>query len=124
MFSSRNVHAKLNKYFPVNVFSNLLSPAEAVRNLSVWFDSDFSFSCHVRNTCKACFAQEGILSDSQGISCVMVLFWLQIIWLEADLTRVIPCLEVSLLLTFTNSSVQKSLARIVANTKYSHIAPV
>ena len=31
------------------------SPAEAIRNLGVWFDSDFSFSCHVRNICKACF---------------------------------------------------------------------
>ena len=43
----------LSKFFPVNILGNLFSPAEAVRNLGVWFNSDFPFSC--RNTCKACF---------------------------------------------------------------------
>ena len=47
--------AKLSKFFPVNILGNLLSPVEAVRNFGVWFDSDFAFSYHVRNTCKACF---------------------------------------------------------------------
>ena len=55
LFGSKNVRTKLGKFFPVNILGTLLSPAEAIRNLGVWFDSDFSFSCHVRNICKACF---------------------------------------------------------------------
>ena len=34
-----------------------LHPTESVRNLGVWFDSDFSFSKHVQNVCKGCFSQ-------------------------------------------------------------------
>ena len=55
LFCSKNVRRKLGKFFPVNILGTLLSPAEAIGNLGVWFDSDFSFSCHVRNICKACF---------------------------------------------------------------------
>ena len=33
---------KLNKSFPVNILGNFLSPVGAVRNLGVWFESDFS----------------------------------------------------------------------------------
>ena len=33
------------------------SPTKSVRNLGVWFDSDFSFSKHVQNVCKSCFIQ-------------------------------------------------------------------
>ena len=60
LFVSRNVRTKLSTFFPVNMLVNLLSPADVVRNLGVWFDSDFSFSCHVRNICKACFFISGI----------------------------------------------------------------
>ena len=55
LFGSKNVRTKLGKFFPVNILGTLLSPAEAIRNLGVWFDSYFPFSCHVRNICKACF---------------------------------------------------------------------
>ena len=48
---------KLNKSFPVNILSNFFSPVGAVRNLDVWFDSDFSFSRQVQNISKSCFAQ-------------------------------------------------------------------
>ena len=61
--------------FPVNIVGNLLSSAEVVRNIGVWFDLVVSFPCHVRNTCKACFIS-GILSNSEGTSSVMLLFWL------------------------------------------------
>ena len=55
-----------------------------------------------------------------------LLYWLETPWLEAVLTTVIPCLEVSLLLIFAGSSGdQNFLAGIVANTtKYPHITPV
>ena len=48
---------KLNKSFPVNILGNFLSPAEAVRNLGVWFESDVFFLRHVQDICKSCFAQ-------------------------------------------------------------------
>ena len=53
LFGSRTVHTKLSKFFPVNILGNLFSSAEAIRILDVWFDSDFSFLCHVRNISKA-----------------------------------------------------------------------
>ena len=28
--------------FPINILGTLLLPADAIRNLGVWFDSDFS----------------------------------------------------------------------------------
>ena len=41
LFGSRAVCTKLlHKFFPVNVLGNLLSPAEAIRNLGVWSESD------------------------------------------------------------------------------------
>ena len=30
---------------------------DAVKNLGVWFDSDFSLSKHVQNVCKSCFVK-------------------------------------------------------------------
>ena len=41
LFGSKNIRTKLGKFFPVNILGSLLSPAEAIRNLGVWFDSDF-----------------------------------------------------------------------------------
>ena len=57
VFGSKSQHKKPNYSFPVNILGTLISPIDAVRNLGVWFDSDFSFSCHVTKVCKACFAQ-------------------------------------------------------------------
>ena len=54
VFGSKSQREKLNHSFPVNILGNLISPVDAVRNLGVWFDSDFS--CHVMKVCKACFA--------------------------------------------------------------------
>ena len=56
VFASKSQHDKFNRSFSVNILHNLISPVDAVRNLGVWFDSDFSFSCHVMKVCKACFA--------------------------------------------------------------------
>ena len=55
LFTSRTICTKFSMFFPGNILGNLISPAEVIRNLGTWFDSDFSFSCHVRNICKACF---------------------------------------------------------------------
>ena len=62
---SKSQRGKLNHSFPVNILGNLISPVDAVRNLGVWFDSDFSFSCHVIKVCKACFAS--VSEDSEDI---------------------------------------------------------
>ena len=56
VFGSKSQREKLNHSFPVNILGNLISPADVVRKLGVWFDSDFSFSCHVMKVCKVCFA--------------------------------------------------------------------
>ena len=34
-----------------------MHPAVVVKNLSVWFDANFSFDDHVRNICKTCLIQ-------------------------------------------------------------------
>ena len=54
---------KFNTFFQVHILSNFLSSADLIRNLGVWFDSDFSFSRHIQNTCKSCFAQIWDLKD-------------------------------------------------------------
>ena len=58
IFSSKLHREKLNKSFPVNILDNFLSPVRVVRNLGIWFDSEFFFFLrHVQNICKSCFAQ-------------------------------------------------------------------
>ena len=54
---SKKQRERLNVCFPIDIFGNPLHPTESVRNLGVWFDSDFSFSKHVQNVCKSCFIQ-------------------------------------------------------------------
>ena len=97
IFGPRTVHTKLNKFFPVNIHDNLLSPAEAVRNFCVWFDSDIPYFAMLKIPVRLFFISR-ILSDSEGISRMMLLFLL--LWLKDLLTTVIPCLEVSLLFIF------------------------
>ena len=48
---------KISSHFPVSILCSLLHPVYSVRNLGLWFDAEFSFSEHVKRTCKACFLQ-------------------------------------------------------------------
>ena len=57
IFRSKSQQKKLNPFFPVNILGESLIPSDAVKNLGVWFDSDFSFTKHVKNVCKLCFIQ-------------------------------------------------------------------
>ena len=57
IFGSKLLHEKLKSFLPVNILSNPLHPVKVVKNLGVWFDSDFSFSRHVQSVCKSCFVQ-------------------------------------------------------------------
>ena len=64
VFSSKRQRNKLKAYFPSTILGSPLCPAEPVKNLGVWFDSDFSMSKHVQNVCKSCFVQ---LSDFRHV---------------------------------------------------------
>ena len=123
LFGSGNVRTKLSKFFPVNILGNLLSPVDAIKNLGVWFDSDFSFSCHVRNTCKASFRDlkrlRGYLTREAALLAANALVGSRLDYCNS-LFRGLSALDIQRL-----QCVQNSLARIVANTtKYSHITPV
>ena len=126
VFGSKSQREKLNQSFPVNILGNLISPTDAVRNLGVWFDSDFSFSCHVRKVCKACFAHvrdlkrlRGHLTHEATLMAANALVGSQLDYCNS-LFRGLSALDLRKL-----QCVQNSLARIVANTtKYSHITPV
>ena len=57
VFGSKAQRQKISSHFPVSILGSLLHPVDSVRNLGVWFDADFSFSEHIKRTCKACFLQ-------------------------------------------------------------------
>ena len=57
LFGSKKQIERLNACFPIDILGNPLHPTESVRNLGVWFDSDFSFPKHIQNVCKGCFSQ-------------------------------------------------------------------
>ena len=57
VFGSKAQGQKISSHFPVSILGNLLHLVDSVRNLDVWFDAEFSFSEHVKRTCKACFLQ-------------------------------------------------------------------
>ena len=67
VFGSKSQREKPNHSFPVDILGNLISPVDAVRNLGLWFDSDFSFSCYVMKVCKLVLLMSRILSDSKDI---------------------------------------------------------
>ena len=55
IFGSKRQRDKLKACFPVDILDSLLCPVESFKNLSVWFNSDFSLSKNVQNVCKICF---------------------------------------------------------------------
>ena len=57
IFSSKRQRDKLKACFPNDILGSPLCPVNSVRNLGVWFDSDFSLSVHVQNVCKSCFVK-------------------------------------------------------------------
>ena len=57
VFGSKAQRKKISSYFPVSILGSFLHPVDSVRNLGVWFDADFSFTEHVKMTCKVCFLQ-------------------------------------------------------------------
>ena len=57
IFGSKRQRDKLKACFPIDILGNSLCPSDSVKNLGVWFDSDFSLSKHVQNVCKSCFVK-------------------------------------------------------------------
>ena len=57
IFGSKRQRDKLKACFPIDILGNSLCPADSVKNLGVWFNSDFSLSKHVQSVCKSCFVK-------------------------------------------------------------------
>lgn len=126
IFGSKTQRENLEKFLPVNILDELLTPSDVVKNLGVWFDSDFSFSKHIQSVCKMCFLQ---MRDLRRVR--------QYLTKEAAL--LVANALVGSKLDYCNSlfrslsvadlrklqCIQNSLARIVCSVKkYSHITPI
>ena len=126
LFGCKKQRKRLNAGFPINILGNPLHPTESVRNLGVWFDSDFPFSKHVQNVCKGCFSQLRYFRNIRQ-------------FLTQDAAVSVANAFVSSRLDYCNSlfrslskvnlhrlqSIQNSAARIVTNScKYTRIIPV
>ena len=126
IFGSKRQRDKLKACFPIDILGNSLCPADSVKNLGVWFESDFSLSKHVQNVCKSCFVK---LSDFRHVRQ----------FLTHDVSVLVANALVSSRLDYCNSlfrslskfnlrklqCIQNSAARIVSNTsRYTSITPV
>ena len=126
VFGSKRQRDKLQAQFPSTILGSPLYRAEWVKNLGVWFDSDFSMSKYVQNICKSCFAQ---LRDFRHVRR----------FLTHDASVPVANALVSSRLEYCNSlfrslskfnlrklqCIQNSAARIVSNTsRYTSITPV
>ena len=126
IFGAKSQQEKFNPFFPVNILGESLIPSDAVKNLGVWFDSDFSFTKHVKTVCKLCFIQ---MRDLRQIR--------QYLTRDAALTaanalvgsRLDYCNSLFRGLSVANlpklQCIQNSLARIVCRTTcLSHTTPL
>ena len=126
VFGSKAQRQKISSHFPVSILGSLLHPVDSVRNLGVWFVADFSFSEHIKRTCKACFLQ---MRDLRRIRK----------YLTSEVAVLAANALVSSRLDYCNSlfrglsgfnqhklqSIQNTLARIVTNhRKYAHVTPI
>ena len=111
--------------FPINILGSPLCPVDSVKNLGVWFDSDFCLSKHVQNVCKICFVK---LCDFGHVSR----------FFTHDVSVLVANALVSNWLDYCNSlfkslskfnlrklqCIQNTAARIVSNTsRYTSITP-
>ena len=126
IFGSKRQRDKLKACFPIDILGSLLCPVDSVRNLGMWFDSDFSLSKHVQNVCKSCFVK---LRDFRHVRRFLI----------HDVSVLVANALVSSRLDYCNSlfrslskfslcklqCVRNSAARIVSNTScYTSITPV
>ena len=126
IFGSNRHRDKLKACFLIDILGSPLCPVDLVKNLGVWFDSDFSLSKHVQNICKSCFVK---LCDFRHVR------W----FLTHDVSVLVTNALVSSRLDYCNSlfrslskfnlhklqCIQNSAGRIVSNTsRYTSITPV
>ena len=126
IFGSKRQRDKLKTCFTIDILGNPLLPVDSVKNLGVWFNSDFSLSKYVQNVCKSCFVK---LHDFRHVR------W----FLTHDVSVLVANALVSSRLDYCNSlfrslskfnlhklqCIQKSAARIVSNTsRYTSITLV
>ena len=76
VFGSKRQRDKLKGHFPPTILGSPLCPAEWVKNLGLWFDSDFSLSKHVQNVCKVALRNSVILDMSGGFLIMILLYCL------------------------------------------------
>ena len=114
--------AKLNAC----LLGSLLHPDDSVRNLGVWFDADFSFSEHVKMTCKACFLQmhdlrriRQYLTPKVAVLAANALVSSHLYYCNS-LFRGLSCFN-----QYKLQIIQNTLTRIVTNhRKYTHVTPI
>ena len=109
IFGSKSQQEKLNPFFPVNILGESLTPSGAVKNLGVWFDSDFSLTKHVKNVCKLCFIQMRDLRQIRQYLTCDAAFMAANALVGVGLTTVTPCLGVYLLLIYASYNAYKTV---------------
>ena len=126
ILGSKRQRDKLKACFPIDILGSPLCPVDSVKNLGVWFHSDFSLSKHVQNVCKCCFVK---LCDFRHVRqflahVVSVLMSNALVSSQLDycnsLFRSLSKFNLRKL-----QCIQKSAARIVSSTsRYTSITPV
>ena len=126
IFGSKRQRDKLKACFPIDILGSSLCPVDSVKNLGVWFDSDFSLPKHVHNVCKSCFVK---LCDFRHVRQ----------FVTHDVSVLVANALVSSRFDYCNSffrslskfnlhklqCIQNSAARILSNTSpYTSITPV
>ena len=119
----------MKAYFSNTTLGSPLCSAESVKNLGVWFDSDFSLSKHVKNVCKYCFGNNVTLHMSGGYLLMMLLYLWAVVASTLVSSRLDYCNSLFRSLSKFNlhklQCIQNSAARIISNTsRYTSITPV
>ena len=126
VFGSKAQRRKISSHFPLSILGSLLHLVDSVRNLGVWFDAEFSFSEHVKRTCKACFLQmrdlrriRQYLTPEVAVLAANALVSSRLDYCNS-LFRGLSCFNQHKL-----QSIQNSLAQIGTNhRKYAHVTPI
>ena len=126
VFGSKAQCQKISSHLPVSVLGSLLHPVDSVRNLGVWFDADFSYSEHIKMTCKACFLQmcdlcriRQYLTPEVAVLAANALVSSRLDYCN-PLFRGLSCFK-----QYKLQSIQSTLIRIVTNhRKYAHVTPI
>ena len=74
LFGSKKQKEKLKECYPIDTFGSPLCPAESVKNLSIWFDSDFSLSKHDRSVSKVVLPYPVTSDTSDSFLLMMCLY--------------------------------------------------